>query len=176
MRSQARFAFPGYLGKAAATLALVLVISSPALAGLLSFDVIAPDRFGPADTTYVFSGSITNNTGNTLNATDIFVDINGYDAGVVSPLQLLGVPDFPILDGVTTAVIELFSLTIGANALGGITYLADVGLSDVFNNLSDIVTVSVTVPEPSSGLLLVLGGLLVVFLRRGAGAAPALSR
>ncbi len=153
------------LTRAAAALALAGVAAF-ATAGPLTLDIPVPDRFGPAGSTQTFSGMIANDTGVDVQASDLFVDFAGFDPVSVSLVQLLGLPDFTIAAGTTSALVPLFQFTLAAATPPGV-YFADVTLEDSANNFSDPVTVSVsTVPEPATWALLG-AALLAGALRRG---------
>lgn len=71
-------------------------------AATISFSVLNPSQVSPPGGVAVFSGTITNNTGVLLNATDLFVNAFGFDPSVVTVNQLLGNPDFTIQTGATS--------------------------------------------------------------------------
>ena len=130
--------------------ALVLACSA-AGAAPLTLTIANPDRIGVPGGSEIFSGTITNNTGGSLNASDLFLNFASYDFGNVTLAQLLGAPDFPIADGTTSSFTDLFSFDLAATAPIPATFYADVVVEDPNNNLSDTVTVSVrTVPEPGT--------------------------
>lgn len=130
----------------------------------ITLTVIQPDRIGQANSTEIFSGAITNNTGSDLLASDLFLDFSGFDPAVITVTQLLGSPDFLIADGATSSTFDFFSFTLGSNAVAGVTYFADLFVQDgsILPNTSNIVTVSVQVPEPGAFALFAAG--LVAFL------------
>ena len=148
--------------------ALFMTALCSSVAAPLTLDVIAPHRVGPPGS-YEFSGTITNNTGTALLATDLFFDFANFDPSVASLSQVLGVPDFLIPDGTTSSEVPLFDLIIDGNAGPG-KYVADAVLQDANGNQSDSVQVSVTVgsavPEPPVALLLLAGGIATCTRRR----------
>ena len=154
----------------------LLLACSVAAAAPLSLSIINPDRIGVPGGSEIFAGTITNNTGSDLNASDLFLNFAGYDAANVSLTQLLGLPDFVIADASTSAIADLFRFDLAASTPPA-TYYADVVVEDINNNFSDPVTVSVTVPEPGSlalsVLALVAGGMS--WRRRDKGAPDAAS-
>ncbi|MBZ5728262.1 MAG: PEP-CTERM sorting domain-containing protein [Acidobacteriia bacterium] len=109
--------------------------------------------------TVTFTGTITNTTGVTLNATDMFLNFSGFDPTSLTDFtQLLGTPDFVLLDHHISPIVDLFSVTVGPSTQVG-DYSFGVSVLDINNNSSDMLTATVqvggsaTVPEPSSGLL-----------------------
>ena len=151
----------GPLSAAAGACALALALGcGGAGAAPLTLAITNPDRIGVPGTPETFSGTITNDTGVDLNASDLFLDFAGYDAAHVTLTQLLGVPDFVIPGGSTSSFTDLFVFDLGITAAVPATFFADVVVEDVNNDFSDPVTVSVTtVPEPGS---LGLGGLALL--------------
>lgn len=141
----------------------------------LTLSVLEPSRLATPGDTLIFSGTITNNTGLDLLATDLFLNFSGFDFNVVDLVQLLGTTDFALNNGDTSAVVDLFSFGLGAGALPGQTYVADVFLLDSNDNFSNIVTVDVTaaevtpVPEPSDSLLLCFTALVLLAAIRRLG-------
>jgi hypothetical protein len=113
----------------------------------LTLNVLEPSRVANPGDTLIFSGTITNSTALDLQATDLFLNFSGFDFNVVDVVQLLGTTDFTLNNGDTTEVVDLFSFALGAAALPGQTYVADVFLLDVNDNFSNIVTVNVTAAE-----------------------------
>ena len=101
-------------------------------------------------------------------ASDLFLNFANFDPLVVSLTQLLGSPDFVINDGDTSPTVDLFSFDLAPTAAAGTTYVADVFVQDGNNppNFSNIVTVSVKVPEPATAALFGIG-LLVLLFRAG---------
>ena len=104
--------------------------------------------------TVVFEGTVTNDSGANLAASDFFFNFFGFNRAV-TPTQLLGTPDFALPNGSTSAAVDLFSVTVGA-APNGAKFTIEVSLEDVNSDLSSSQTVSVTVsgtavvPEPAS--------------------------
>jgi hypothetical protein len=135
-----------------------------ARADSISFGLSASSLTTTSGGTVTFDGTVTNNSGMDLSATDFFFNFTGFDPVSVVTIQDLGLTDFPIPNGTTSPLVALFDVTLGAVAPGSI-FPIDVQLEDVNNDLSAIQTVSVSVPpatpapEPSS--LLLLGGGLV---------------
>lgn len=145
--------------------ALVLGCSA-AGAAPLTLTIANPDRIGMAGASEIFAGTITNNTGGSLKASDLFLNFAGYDAANVTLTQLLGAPDFAIADGDTSSFADLFSFYLEAAAPIPATFFADVVVEDPNNNVSDTLTVSVrTVPEPGTYGLAGLA-LFAVYLAR----------
>ncbi len=105
--------------------------------------------------TVTFQGRITNTTGVTLNATDMFLNFIGFDpAALTDTNQLLGTPDFALPNNHTSGIVNLFSVLALPTALPG-SYTLGVTLQDINNNSSNAVTATVqigasAVPEPSA--------------------------
>lgn len=142
---------------------LTLMLLSPAAASAESLTLtITPGTLvGTPGGTVTFTGSITNTTGVTLNSTDLFLNFSGFDPGVLSPVQILGITDFTLPNNTFSPSVSLFSVTLAPGTPPG-TYTVDVFLEDVNNNLSNVLTVSVSVnaaavPEPATLLLLLTG-------------------
>ena len=144
-----------------ALIGAILLASYPAFAEL-TVNIFNPNRVASTNSTETFMGTITNNTGVTLDAVaDMFLNFNGFDSGVVSLTQLLGSPDFSLPDGITSAPVDLFTFTLGPGAVANQMYFADVTLEDSRNDISNTVTVSETVRVPEPGTMLLLGTGLV---------------
>jgi hypothetical protein len=123
----------------------------------------------PGDTV-TFTGTITNTTGVTLNGTDMFLNFGGFDpSALIDFTQILGTPDFVLLDHHITPIIDLFSVTVAPTVQAG-NYSFDVSLLDINNNSSDTLSAAVqvggssAVPEPSSVLLLATGALGIILI------------
>ncbi|HMD96637.1 MAG TPA: PEP-CTERM sorting domain-containing protein [Terriglobia bacterium] len=149
----------------------VLACVSTVRADTLSVNIINPNQTVAPTSTITYQGTITNNTGFTLDAAaDLFFNFNAYDPTLVNPTQLLGVPpelDFTIPDGTTSATVDLFTFALGPNAPPGM-YSMDVSLEDSFGDLSATTTVTETVatPEPRTWALLGTGLLILLVVRR----------
>jgi len=155
----------------AVALTLTLVFAAPAHSELI-VTVVDSDRSGTPLSVQVFSGTITNTTGADIFASEVFANFNGFDSDVFEPIQLLanqslGYPDFTIANGTTSALTDLFSVTLKAAALVGQTYSMDVLFQGPGIDFSES-TVSIhVVPEPSATLLM-LAGLLFAAVAVGA--------
>jgi hypothetical protein len=155
-------------GALAAVFAAVLVTCTqiqPAAAQFIDLSIAPSSLPGAPGGTVDFTGTIANHTGVSLNATDLGFNFSGYDSSVVTPNQVLGIPDFALPNTATSAVVDLFSVTIAPTAPPG-TYPLDASLLDINNNTSNDVIVDVTVgqtavPEPGT-LWLVLVGMAAV--------------
>jgi hypothetical protein len=146
-------------------LLVVLACLKPALADPLDLVVLNSTRIVAPTSIELYQGTITNNTGAGLMASDLFFNFSGFDPQFVSFMQLLGIPDFTISSGATSPIVDLFDFTLGPNAPPG-TYSADVVLQDFRGNTSNIVTITeqVAVPEPPTQSLLAIGALLCLLL------------
>ena len=150
------------------TSAVALALACAASAEPLTLTIINPDRAALPGSTETYLGTITNDTGQTLQTADLFLDFAGYDPVYVTLTQLLGIPDTSIPDGGTSPVISLFDFTLDPATLPG-TYAADVIVQSLANDTSNKVTARETVsPEPGSLLLFGLGlaAVLTGMLRR----------
>ena len=111
-----------------------------------------------------FNGTVTNNSGQDLNATDFFFNFFAFDAAALTPFQDLGATtDFEILNGTTSAEVTLFDVQFASLAAGTMVSLG-VQLEDINGDLSATQTVFITVlgeaslvPEPTTLLLVGLG-------------------
>jgi type 1 fimbria pilin len=119
--------------------------------------------------TVLFTGTITNETGTALNATDLFLNFSGFDPlSLESITQLLGSPDFTLGNMATSSSVDLFEVQIAQGILPG-AYPVDVSLQDINNDVSNGVLVSVSItsstatPEPQV-LLLLASGMAVVMI------------
>src|SRR5271169_2881055 len=130
-------------------------------ASSIDFTVDASILTSPAGGTATFFGTVTNNSGSALNASDFFFNFSGYDATSVTPSQDLAViiADFPIANGTTTSSVDLFSVAVAALP-NGTSFPIQVQLEDTPGDLSTLQTVTVNVtavPLPDSAMLLAAG-------------------
>ncbi len=155
-------------------LACMFLVPPASRAAPLSLTILNPSLLSPPGGVVVFQGTITNNTGASLNTTDLFVNSFGFDPGVVSITQLLGNSDFMIQTGATSPTVDIFSFGLGLGATVNKTYSSSVFLQDVNNNLTASVDVTVKaslVPEPGTLMLIGCGvvAMWVFRLRRSFG-------
>jgi hypothetical protein len=152
--------------------------ASRAKADPISFQLALRQLTTTSGGTVTFEGTVTNNSGQDLNASDFFFNFFDFDPVSVNPIQDLGVlTDFSIPTGSTSTLTPLFDVALSTVPTGSI-FPIEVQLQDINSNFSEIVTVSVsvpdgsgtgtTVPEPASLLLLAIGAFMicVVHLRR----------
>lgn len=144
----------------------------PAQAATITLDVNSLSASVAAGDTAMFSGTITNRSGVTLESTDLFLGFSAFDFNALTPTQVLGSSPFSLLDFTFIADVDLFTVEIAAGTLAG-TYGLQVFLSDVSGNVSDttelflVVTNDVQpVPEPSTAAVVGLGLALLVLSRR----------
>jgi len=148
--SQFRNAFPRAFG----LLALILVLPATLNAALILQLNPQVDPLAPGSSA-IFTGTITNTTGSPLQAVDLFLNFGGFNPTVISQIdQLLGNPDFALPNNTFKADVDLFRITLQANAPSG-SYDIGVTLQDINDNLSDSVTAQfqvgasgTDVPEP----------------------------
>jgi len=69
------------------------MLQGTARAEPIKLQLAAPPIAQPGDVV-TFEGTITNTTGVTLTASDLFLNFSGYDPSVFAFTQLLGVSDF----------------------------------------------------------------------------------
>ncbi len=134
--------------------------SGPARAGTISFTVLNTELAGPPGGTVTFDGTVTNDSGAALNASDFFFNFFGFDPTSLTPIQDLGITkDFPILNGETSANVALFDVQFSASPSAS-SFPIQVQLEDINSDLTATQTVTVslsgahTTPEPSTILLL----------------------
>src|SRR5271166_6041944 len=79
-----------------------LCVARPALADAISFHPSNTVLDTTSGGRVTFDGTVTNNSGGDLNASDFFFNFSGYDPTSVNPNQDLGFPDFLIPIGTTS--------------------------------------------------------------------------
>ena len=147
---------------------LIALISSAARADLLTFTISPASLVDTPGGTVTFTGTITNDTGVALSATDMFLNFSGFNPLVITSVtQLLGSPDFTLPNMSVSAPVDLFSVAIAPQATSG-TYSLNVSVEDINNNLSNAVTasVAVVVPEPSTYVLVAIALVAIMVSRR----------
>ncbi len=154
--------------RSSALLAGWLAASALTWASTISFSVTDNTLATAAGGTVTFTGTVTNDSGGSLNASDFFFNFFGFDASSVTPVQDLGiVTDFSIPNGSTSGTVSLFDVALSLT-LAGSSFPVQVQLEDANGDLSSTQTVTVNVsgvqstPEASTLLLIGsgLGGLL----------------
>jgi hypothetical protein len=159
--------------------AALLSAATASNAGSIDFTLDVSTITSAAGGAATFFGTVTNDSGANLNASDFFFNFSGYDASSIAPSQDLAVvgPDFSIANGTTTSSVDLFSVSLAAIPTGT-SFPFQVQLEDSLNDLGSVQTVTVNeivnttaAPEidPSSAtgaLALLLGSLLVLRGRR----------
>jgi len=141
--------------------ALMLLTPKAANAETITLTIDPMSLAATPGSTVTFIGRITNLTGGTLNASDMFLNFGGFDPTFTTPVQLLGDPDFVLPDRTISASVNLFTITVAPLTPPG-TYSIELFLQDIDNNFSNAVTVSVIVgaaaiPEPTTILLFITG-------------------
>ena len=153
---------------------LTLVVGVPSVWGDgISFQISSSSLSTSSGGTVTFEGTITNDSGGDLNASDFFFNFFGFDPTAVTPNQDVGaVVDFSIPNGTTSALVALFDVTLGS-VPNGSTFPIEVQLEDINLDLSASQTVTVTtggtppppMPEPST-LILLAGALAMLAAAR----------
>lgn len=133
----------------AGLLAIPFVAASFARADVISFQLVSSSLDAASGGDVTFQGTVTNQSGSALNASDFFFNFSAYDPLSVNPIQDLGLTDFIIPDGTTSATVGLFDVSVGAVPLGSI-FPIDVQLEDALGDLSSTQTVFVHIPDNSS--------------------------
>jgi hypothetical protein len=140
---------------------LILLVATPTVARAdLILELMPASATAIAGDTITFSGRITNTTGVTLNATDMFLNFNVFDPAIFLNFnQILGISDFVLPNNTFSPVVSLFDVLISPTAQTG-TYAFEITLQDINNISSNVVTADVavtSVPESSSVFLLAVG-------------------
>jgi hypothetical protein len=163
---------------------LTAVLAVPFLAGYsakadgISFQLVDSSLDATSGGSVTFQGTVTNQSGADLNASDFFFNFFGYDFNSVNPVQDLGGTDFAIPNGSTSGTVDMFDVFVGQVPLGS-TFPIEVQLQDALSDVSSIQTVSVSVPSDSSTIpeprdvwtaLLPLVGWMLWRRRKGASA------
>ena len=110
----------------------------------------------------IFQGTITNQTGFDLNASDFFFNFFAFDPTAVSPTQLLGLSDFVVPSDSTSLTTDLFSVSMVSHQLRmKQSFPLGFFVQDAFGDQSVNYSVSVSslspIPEPPTAVLFVLG-------------------
>jgi hypothetical protein len=152
--------------------AMLLGAASRTEADPISFHLTSIQITTTSGSTVTFDGTVTNNSGGALNASDFFFNFFGFDPNSVTPIQDLGVStDFLILNGSTSHGVPLFDITLGSVPTGSM-FSIQVQLEDINSDLSGVQTVMVnvpassTTPEPATIVLFGTGLFLVTVKRR----------
>jgi hypothetical protein len=145
-------------------LAAALLGAAPgARADTISFQLSDTTLSVTSPGSVTFFGTVTNQSGVDLNASDFFFNFSGFDPAAVTPSQDLGVAtDFPILTAPTSALTDLCSVTVSAVSPGA-RFPLEVQMQDINNDLSATETVNVVVPVPLPDTALLLACGLIAF-------------
>jgi hypothetical protein len=119
--------------------------------GGISLDIQSSTLTASVDGTVTFTGTITNNSGAPLNASDFFFNFFGFDPALLTPVQDLGVAsDFTIANGSTSSITALFDVLLG-NAAPGAKLPFGVDLEDANGDLTGTIDLQVDVAGSSTG-------------------------
>jgi hypothetical protein len=111
--------------------AMLLGAASRTKADPISFDLTSSQITTTSGSTLTFDGTVTNNSGGALNATDFLFNFFGFDPASVNPIQHLGVAsDFLIPNGTTSRMVALFDVILGVVPAGS-SFPVDVVLQDI---------------------------------------------
>lgn len=144
--------------------AVFLVSASGVRAASISLSITDPIQVSAPGGVITFEGTITNDTGLSLDSTDLFLNFSGYDPVNVELDQTLGDTSFPIPNGSTSALVSLFTFTLGPSAPVPASFPADVVLETAGGAIAatEVVIVNtVAIPEPGS-LALALAAALAL--------------
>ncbi|MES2116136.1 MAG: PEP-CTERM sorting domain-containing protein [Pseudomonadota bacterium] len=158
------------LGQILVTLQLLALAHSAHALPLLTLMPTQTTVSAAAGDSINISGTIINRTNTALESTDLFLNFDGFDPGVLTAQQTLGLVPFSIPSFSFRDDVALFAIDVAADALPGVQTL-NVALQDVAGNFSDTVSFTflidqvVAVPEPAT-LALMLAGLPLLMRRR----------
>jgi hypothetical protein len=132
----------------------------------ISFTVVNPNRVAVAGGSETFLGTITNNTDAVLPASDLFLDLSGFDPSHLTIDNVLGTVNFSINKGDTSPPVELFRAHLAADIKPG-SYPIDLLLQSQDGDIAGPLTATLRViPEASSWAIMSFG--LLVLLSIGA--------
>jgi hypothetical protein len=148
----------------------VMVSAAVTRADVISFEPVATTFSASSGETVTVDGTVTNNSGQDLHASDFFFNFFGFDPSVITPVQDLGIStDFLIPNGTTSGQVSLFDLELGA-ALPGSSFPISVQLENSLSDLSRVETFTVSltataVPEPGFRPLAAIGVAALLLIR-----------
>jgi len=153
-------------------LAIVSWSAPLARADAISFQLSSTSLTTTSGGTATFDGTVTNNSGTDLNASDFFFNFFAFDPASVTPNQGLGVAgDFLIPNGATSSITALFDVVLGTVPAAS-SFPIEGQLEDANGDLSAIQTVTVntgrmiTTPEPATLFMLGAGLLGILGIRQ----------
>jgi hypothetical protein len=123
------------------TLAVASTTLSWAEAQTIILQVEKPVRKVHRPGTVLYRGTITNNSGNDLHTSGLFLNFSGFDPLRVKLAQVSRTSDLTIPDGTTSPILDLFTLTLAKHAHRD-CYRTDVILQDEVGTLSEPVTIT----------------------------------
>jgi len=104
-----------------AALGFAAALVPPASADTVSLQISNLSLTTTSCGTVTFVGTVTNDSGGDLLASDFFLNFSGFDPTAVNPVQDLGVSsDFLIPSGTTSSIRDLFDVTLGPVVTGSV--------------------------------------------------------
>jgi hypothetical protein len=166
-----------WLGRAGLVAALAGALLARAVGAPISFQLMSTSLDTTSVGTVTFEGTVTNNSGQDLAATDFFFNFPSFDVTSVFPTQDFGIngdsASLLLPSGSTSPTVALFDITLGTVAPNS-SFTISVQLQDdtLNSDLSETQNVLVNVPGPGvtpepATLLLAGSGLVgALVLRR----------
>jgi hypothetical protein len=126
-----------------------LLVATPAFAQL-TYTVTNINLVAAPGNDATFTGMITNQTGSDLTASEIFFQFSAFNPSVVTPIQLIGTPDFSLPNFTYSPTVDLFSIALSPTATIGTTYSTDAFITDINGDTGNDIVVTVKAASPTS--------------------------